>query len=75
MPDPLHKTIATEVRAQMGRVQVNGSELARQLGRSHTYVWRRLSGEVAFDLAELESVAEILGVPASHFYPQAERVA
>lgn len=67
MSDALHQRIAAEVRAEMGRARVNGSQLARKLNRSHTYVWRRLSGEVAFDVAELEDVAGALGVPVSKF--------
>jgi len=51
----------------MGRARVSGSQLARKLNRSHTYIWRRLSGEVAFDISELEDVAGALGVPVSKF--------
>ena len=70
----LSETVAGEVRAEMGRSRVSASELARRLGRSHSYVWRRITGDVPFDIAELSAIAEALGVPVSRLMP-AERVA
>jgi transcriptional regulator with XRE-family HTH domain len=76
MSEALHERIAAEVRAEMGRARINGSQLARLLKRSHTYVWRRLSGEVAFDVAELEEVAVALGIPVEQLLSaKTERVA
>lgn len=69
MTSSLPQTAATEVRAEMGRQRMSQAALAELLGRSQTYVWRRLIGEVPFDLAELELIANKLGVPASQFLP------
>ena len=54
--------IAEEVRALLARRRVTSVALARSIGKSHTYVWRRLNGETAFDLNDLEQIAETLGV-------------
>lgn len=53
----------------MGRQRMSQATLAELLGRSQTYVWRRLVGEVPFDLAELEMIANKLAVPVARFLP------
>lgn len=58
---------ATEVRAEMGRQRITGAALARALEVSDMYISRRLSGDVPFDLAEIERVAAALGVPVTRF--------
>jgi transcriptional regulator with XRE-family HTH domain len=75
MPSSVTETVAAEVRAQMGRAQVNTSELARRIGKSHSYVWRRLTGAVPFDVADLTAIGEVLGVSIGQFIPASERVA
>jgi transcriptional regulator with XRE-family HTH domain len=71
MSTSLPQVVATEIRAEMARQRITQMALAARLGRSQPYVCRRLTGEVAFDLAELELVAEALGVPLSQFMPVA----
>lgn len=61
---PLREVVAEEVRALLGRRNMRHIELARRIGRSHTYVGRRLSGETAFDIDDLEQIAGVLGVSA-----------
>lgn len=53
----------------MGRHSVNGTQLARHLGRSHSYVSRRLTGEVAFNVSELDTIADLLGVSVTQLIP------
>lgn len=60
----LREVVAEEVRALLGRRNMKHIELARRIGRSHTYVGRRLSGETAFDVDDLEQIASVLGVSA-----------
>lgn len=55
----LHKLIAAEVRAAMARHRVTGELLAEKLGVSRTFVSRRLRDITAFDLDDLEAIAEI----------------
>jgi transcriptional regulator with XRE-family HTH domain len=52
---------------------VSGSELARRLGVSQTYVWRRMTGEVSFSIDDLDRVAQALGISVEQLLP--ERVA
>ena len=71
----LTEMVAAEVRAEMGRAQVTQTKLAQELGRSDMYVSRRLTGQVAFDMAELERIAEVLQVPVNRLLSPPERVA
>lgn len=62
-----NESVATEVRAELGRKRMSQAELARRLHRTEMYVHRRLKGEVAFAVPELASVAEVLEVPVTQF--------
>lgn len=64
-------TVAAEVRAEMARQRITQESLADSLGVAQQTISRRLTGEVAFDLAELERIAGILGVPLSRFLASA----
>jgi len=61
--------VATEVRAWLGRRRISGAELARQMGKSQTWVARRLDGRQAFDVDDLEQVAAVLNLHVSDFFP------
>lgn len=54
--------VASHVRAELARQQKNQTRLGEALGLSQTAVSRRLTGEVAFDVAELATVAAYLNV-------------
>jgi transcriptional regulator with XRE-family HTH domain len=69
----LRADVAEEVRALLGRRRMSSVALARGIGKSHTYVWRRLSGETAFDLDDIEAIARILSVRLVELLPAAER--
>ena len=60
--------VATEVRAWLGRRRISGAELARQMGKSQTWVARRLDGRQAFDVDDLEQVAAVLNLHVSDFF-------
>jgi len=66
---PLRAAVAEEVRALLGRRRMTAIELARRIGKSHTYVGRRLNGETAFDLDDLERIAVILSVSVTDLLP------
>lgn len=68
-PESLRARVAEEVRALLARRRMSATELARALGVSQTYVWRRLSAEVAFDLDDLERIAGVLRVRLSDVVP------
>lgn len=64
-PSAPHERVAAEVRAELARQQMSQSELAKRLGVAQQTVSRRMTGEVPFDIAELATIAELLGVPMS----------
>lgn len=68
-PRTLRERTAEEVRALLARKRISATELARQMGVSQAYVWRRLDGRTAFDLDDLERVALLLGVPILTLLP------
>jgi transcriptional regulator with XRE-family HTH domain len=68
---PLRERVAEEVRVLLARRRISASKLARELGVSQTYVWRRLSGETAFDLDDLERISAVLSVSVSDLMPKA----
>lgn len=68
----LRESVAEEIRALMARRRVSRQAMATALGVSHTTVWRRLSGETALDLDELESIAGVLGVTVVELVSRAQ---
>lgn len=69
----LRETIAAEIRVAMVRRQVTGTALAAALGKSQAYVSRRLSGDTAFDVDDLETIAATLQVKVADMIGHAER--
>lgn len=59
--------VAGEVRAEMGRQRISQTALADRLEASQAYVSRRLTGEVSFSVADLDTIAGILEVPIERF--------
>ncbi|MBK9181437.1 MAG: helix-turn-helix transcriptional regulator [Acidimicrobiales bacterium] len=67
----LRELVAAEVRATMARQQVTQVMLSHDMDRSQAFLSRRLTGEVAFDLDDLELIAGLLGVPVADLFPPA----
>jgi len=63
----LPATVAGEVRAEMARQQINQQRVADALGVSRQAFNRRITGDIPFDVAELEIIAGFLGVPVTRF--------
>lgn len=63
--------IAANVRAEMARRCYTQTSLARELNRSQQFVSRRLSGQVAFDVHDLDAIATILGIPLTDLIGEA----
>ena len=61
------RDVAAKVHAEMARQRMSQTAIAERMAVSQAYVSRRLTGEVAFDLVELDLVASILGVPVEQF--------
>lgn len=67
------QAVAAEVRAAVGRRRTNATALAKRLGVSQTYVWRRLQGETAFDADDLYRIAALLDVAVADLLPSGGR--
>lgn len=63
MSKTIHQAVAERVRVELAIAQVKPAELARRLRVSHAYLSRRLTGETSFDLADLERIGKVLGLP------------
>lgn len=64
----LRGQVAEEVRSWMARRRLSGVRLAQQIDRTQAYVSRRLTGEVAFDVDDLERIAQALDVPVARLF-------
>jgi len=71
---PMRELIAEEIRALMGRRKIGVSELARRIGISQPYLSRRLSGDVAIDVDDLDKIARELGVEMVDLMPKEGRL-
>lgn len=69
----LRRAVASEVRVAMVRREITGAVLAQALGKSEAYVSRRLAGDIAFDVDDLEVVCETLQVKVADLMGHAER--
>lgn len=65
--------VAANVRAELARQRVSQGAVAQALGTTRQAVSRRLVGLVPFDVAELHTVAALLGVPVGELHESAER--
>lgn len=54
----------------MARRQISQQALATDAGWTQSYLARRLVGRVPFDVADLERLAELLGVAVTSFLPE-----
>ena len=65
MPTTVTQSIASEIRAELGRKRIPQADLANVLGVSQAGISRRLSGDTPFDVNEVAAVADFLGVPVA----------
>ncbi len=70
----LAQAVKDSITAEMERQKMSMRHLARELGMSQQYLWRRLSTADRADLeltpSEIERVAEVLGVPVTTLLPE-----
>lgn len=55
--------VAAEIRGEMARQKMRPGELARRLGWSRPTLARRLADKASFTLAEVDRIADLLGIP------------
>lgn len=68
----LREQVAEEVRALLARKMKTGADVAAAIGKSPMYVSRRVRGEVAFDLDDIQRIAEVLEVEIGDLFPHRE---
>lgn len=68
-PPSLREQVAEEVRVWLARRRMSGAELSRRLGRSQTFVAKRLDGRQAMDLDDLQAIAQELRIPVAALIP------
>jgi transcriptional regulator with XRE-family HTH domain len=68
----LREQVAEEVRALLARKMKTGADVAAAIGKSPMYVSRRVRGEVAFDLDDIQKIAEVLDVEIDDLFPRKE---
>lgn len=61
----LSQRVAAEIRAEMGRQEINNAALAELLGVSEMWVSRKKRGLTPLTLPEVEQIAEVLEVPVA----------
>jgi transcriptional regulator with XRE-family HTH domain len=63
-----NRRVAGAVRAELARIRLSQVELARQLGYTKPRLWRRMTGQIPFTVAELQAIATILGCPMERLW-------
>jgi transcriptional regulator with XRE-family HTH domain len=64
------QAVAGEVRAALARQRFSGRQAALRLGWTPPYLSRRLIGEIPFDVADLQAIADLLELPITVFFEQ-----
>lgn len=67
----LRERTAEEIRVLLARRRISAAELARRTGMKQSTLARRMTGEIAFDLDDLEAISQALDVPVSALMPAA----
>jgi transcriptional regulator with XRE-family HTH domain len=60
-PGPFARAVSDEISVAMARRRVSGTQLANKIGRSQSYVSKRLNYGAAFTAHGLELISEVLG--------------
>lgn len=62
-PEPGHfaRAVSGEIRLAMTRSRVNGTQLASKIGRSQSYVSKRLNDGAAFTAHDIELICDATG--------------
>lgn len=62
---PSEAEISKRIRVLLAEHDISATELARRIGKSQSYVARRMRGDVVWRASDLTRIAETLQVPAS----------
>lgn len=59
-PGPFARAISGEIRSAMARRQISGAQLAIRVGRSQSYIAKRLRGDASFTANDCEDICQAL---------------
>jgi DNA-binding Xre family transcriptional regulator len=65
--------VAEEIRVLLARKRISAAELARRTGIKQSTMSRRMTGETAFDMDDLELIADALDVEVTDLMPKQVR--
>lgn len=60
--EPRTTAVARRLRGEIGQLNLSISEVARRTGMSQPALSRRMTGELPFDIAELDLICDVLGI-------------
>jgi transcriptional regulator with XRE-family HTH domain len=66
----LREHVAEEIRVLLARRKMSATQLANITGIKQSSLSRRMTGETAFDMDDLELIADALGVAVTDLMPQ-----
>lgn len=66
--------VTAEIRAELARRGLTAYALANAIGMSKQTMSRRMTGATPFDLAEVEAIANFLGLTPTELLVRAERI-
>jgi transcriptional regulator with XRE-family HTH domain len=66
----LREHVAEEIRVLLARRKMSANQLAQLTGIKQSSLSRRMTGETAFDMDDLELIADALGVAVTDLMPQ-----
>lgn len=73
MDATLNERVAEEIRVMLARKRITATELARKAGMTQRSISRRITGEKAIDMHDLERIADALGVDVYDLLPARDR--
>lgn len=65
----LREHVAEEIRVLLARKRISAAELARRTGIKQSTMSRRMTGETAFDMDDIEAIAAALDVTVQDLMP------
>lgn len=66
----LNERVAEEIRVMLARRNITATELARRAGMTQRSISRRITGEKAIDVDDLERIARALDVEITELLPK-----
>lgn len=66
----LREHVAEEIRVLLARRKMSGAELARRTGIKQSTMSRRMTAETAFDMDDLEAIANVLDIQIGDLFPR-----